>query len=151
MIHLVRAAVVFGFWGICLRTMGYHLKWEEALIVVWGGLRGAVGLALALIIENSNNNEYGREMMFLVSGICVLTMVINGTTTGLLYSIFNPYHPMHYTDGKKDTALRQDLIELAFTHVCGLQFFGLAPCPFAIHVLHTNSLHVHYDCRCAKR
>eukprot|EP00959_Pyramimonas_sp_CCMP1952_P048894 1021553-Pyramimonas_sp.AAC.1 len=31
-----------------LRVMGYGLDWRFASVLVWGGLRGAVGLALGL-------------------------------------------------------------------------------------------------------
>ena len=31
-----------------LTRMGYGLPWKDAVVMIWGGLRGAVGLALAL-------------------------------------------------------------------------------------------------------
>jgi len=31
-----------------LQRMGYGLKWENMIIMMWGGLRGAVGLCLAI-------------------------------------------------------------------------------------------------------
>ena len=31
-----------------LMRIGYGLTWQSAVVVCWGGLRGAVGLALAL-------------------------------------------------------------------------------------------------------
>ena len=34
-----------------LRRTGYSTSWEQALFMVWGGLRGAVGLALALFAK----------------------------------------------------------------------------------------------------
>ena len=33
-----------------LSRIGYGLSWQSALVIIWGGLRGAVGLSLALII-----------------------------------------------------------------------------------------------------
>ena len=38
-----------GFFPL-LSRIGYGLSWQSALVIVWGGLRGAVGLSLALII-----------------------------------------------------------------------------------------------------
>ena len=81
--------------------MGYLLKPQEALIIVYGGelgrclangvvtpdrafpnsgLRGAVGLALALMAAGSLDKEDSQPILFITSGIVVLTMVINGTT-----------------------------------------------------------------------
>ena len=34
-----------------LKRTGYGLTWQEGAVLVYGGLRGAVGLALALIVE----------------------------------------------------------------------------------------------------
>ena len=31
-----------------LMRIGYGLSWQNAVVAAWGGLRGAVGLALAL-------------------------------------------------------------------------------------------------------
>ena len=31
-----------------LTRIGYGLPWKDAVVMIWGGLRGAVGLALAL-------------------------------------------------------------------------------------------------------
>ena len=31
-----------------LQRIGYGLKWENMIIMMWGGLRGAVGLCLAI-------------------------------------------------------------------------------------------------------
>ncbi|XP_023213509.1 sodium/hydrogen exchanger 8-like, partial [Centruroides sculpturatus] len=33
-----------------LSRLGYGLKWQEVIVMTWGGLRGAVGLALALLV-----------------------------------------------------------------------------------------------------
>ena len=33
-----------------LKRIGYGLSWQNGVVMVWGGLRGAVGLALALIV-----------------------------------------------------------------------------------------------------
>ena len=33
-----------------LRRSGYGLTWQEALVLFWSGLRGAVGLALSLYL-----------------------------------------------------------------------------------------------------
>ena len=54
----------------------------------YSGLRGAVGLSLALIIANSTAESdhlslYVRDIILLhVAGVALLTLLINATTTG---------------------------------------------------------------------
>ena len=52
--------------------------------MAWGGLRGAVGLALAIIVDHDPSVSYvdGSKVIFLVGGIATLTLVVNGTTCG---------------------------------------------------------------------
>ncbi len=33
-----------------LMQFGYSIDWKEVIVVTWGGLRGAVGLSLALVV-----------------------------------------------------------------------------------------------------
>jgi hypothetical protein len=42
-----------------LRVMGYRLDWRVAIVPSYGGLWGAVGLSLALIISLENWNGKG--------------------------------------------------------------------------------------------
>jgi NhaP-type Na+/H+ or K+/H+ antiporter len=117
-IHLVRFTVVFFFYPICLRHSGYNLKVKEALIIVYGGLRGAVGLALALIAAGQLDKVVGENIMFITSGIVVLTMVINGTTTGMVYAKLRPFHPLVSENEKGETeSLRQELVTMGFNKI----------------------------------
>ena len=43
----IRLVVITLLYPILQRT-GYGVDWKTALVMLWGGLRGAVGLALAL-------------------------------------------------------------------------------------------------------
>ena len=60
---------------------------NELIVVWWGGLRGAVGLALAMIVsitcDTSNDASLlaGQRILFQTGGIAFLTLTINGTTT----------------------------------------------------------------------
>ena len=68
----------------------HGVTWKEALVLAFGGLRGAVGLALAIIVvEESHTNQYIDEeqadkLLFHVAVFVTLTLVINGTQTGRL-------------------------------------------------------------------
>ena len=61
----IRAAVVAVFAPI-LTKIGYGLSAKEAAVLVWGGLRGAVSLSLALLIDGNHLiGDRAREMIFL--------------------------------------------------------------------------------------
>ena len=42
-----------------LRLLGNGCKWQSALVMWWGGLRGSVGLALALSVFHSEYSHAG--------------------------------------------------------------------------------------------
>eukprot|EP01064_Diplonema_japonicum_P034694 TRINITY_DN7286_c4_g1_i1.p1 TRINITY_DN7286_c4_g1~~TRINITY_DN7286_c4_g1_i1.p1 ORF type:complete len:1361 (+),score=348.89 TRINITY_DN7286_c4_g1_i1:101-4183(+) len=67
----------------------YQMDWKNAVLCVYGGLRGAVGLALALIIAGDADIKHehpmlGSRFLFHVAGIVVLTLCVNGVTTGFV-------------------------------------------------------------------
>lgn len=46
-----------------LKRMGYGLTWRNAAVMTWGGLRGAVSLALALLVFRTDGmEEAGRKV-----------------------------------------------------------------------------------------
>jgi len=68
----------------------YGLKFKDLIILSWSGLRGAVGLTLALIIYGSDTiqDEQFRILCFFNVGvIATLTLLIQGTTTGYLLKL----------------------------------------------------------------
>lgn len=70
-----------------LKRIGYGLSWQEALVLTWSGLRGAVGLALALIVHGEMliTDKIRKKILFHVSCVVIGTLLINATTiTGLL-------------------------------------------------------------------
>lgn len=81
-----------------LNRVGPHLEWREWVVIWWGGLRGALNLAFALIlslvsqeIDESGQELYtslssrnGERILFLTGGIAAITLVLNGNTTGRL-------------------------------------------------------------------
>ncbi|KAJ8298747.1 hypothetical protein KUTeg_022807 [Tegillarca granosa] len=96
-IFVIRAVVIALFSPV-LRHTGYGMSWKEGTVMTWGGLRGAVGLALALQvahhdeidqetvgIRSDEGTEYGYKVLIHVSGVVFLTLLINATTVlGLL-------------------------------------------------------------------
>jgi NhaP-type Na+/H+ or K+/H+ antiporter len=39
--------------------IGYSIDWKQVIVITWGGLRGAVGLALALVIAQTPQIPFG--------------------------------------------------------------------------------------------
>lgn len=85
---LIRAATIGALLPL-LKRLGIGLTREKALVLLWGGLRGAVSLALALTIavDELLPREVADQILFLCAGIVVLTIVINGSTMGQLLRV----------------------------------------------------------------
>ncbi|MCH5306219.1 MAG: sodium:proton antiporter [Rikenella sp.] len=84
-INAVRMATIALFYPIMKRS-GYGLSKREALILCWGGLRGALGLTLALMVSYALPipEPIRRQVLFLTAGIVTLTLTVNATTIGWL-------------------------------------------------------------------
>ena len=76
--------------------------------MVWGGLRGAVSLSLALLVDmNHLIGDRAREMIFLqTTGIVTLTLLINGTTAGIVYKKLQVYPPSPFRPALATQGLR---------------------------------------------
>lgn len=88
-IFVIRGLVIAIFSPI-LRHTGYGMSWQEGIIMTWGGLRGAVGLALALQVahhDEIDQESVGIRVLIHVSGIVFLTLLVNASTTGALLQI----------------------------------------------------------------
>jgi sodium/hydrogen exchanger 10/11 len=48
--NVARGLMIFILYPL-LQRIGYGLDWQNATVMSWGGLRGAVGLALALVVS----------------------------------------------------------------------------------------------------
>lgn len=80
-IHVVRA-IVIGVFYPAMKNIGYGLTVKDATVAWYGGLRGAIGLALALIVasEVALQEDIRGEVLSLTAGVVLLTSVINATT-----------------------------------------------------------------------
>jgi len=60
-----RGVAVLAFFPL-LRRLGTGCTWKEAVVVWWGGLRGSVGLALALVLFHTNwsNDMWGGKPFY---------------------------------------------------------------------------------------
>lgn len=88
MSHVARALVFVLLWPALQRT-GYGIDWRSAVVCTWGGLRGAVGLALALLVtlDPLIADPRFKAVVILHMGImAVMTLLVNGSTTPLVLS-----------------------------------------------------------------
>jgi hypothetical protein len=69
-----------------LNAAGTKISKKEAVVMIWSGLRGAVGLAMAIIVDREPDvaKETGSRIMFHIGGLAALTTLINATTTAPL-------------------------------------------------------------------
>ncbi len=65
-----------------LERIGVGINRQKATVLVWGGLRGAVSLSLALSLaqDTAIPEQLREQILFLTAGIVFLTIVINGST-----------------------------------------------------------------------
>lgn len=85
--HAVRFLSILIMWP-CLSRMGYGLAFKEIVMMTFSGLRGAIGLTLVLLIalySKGIDRPDQKLIEFYVSGIVLLTLVVNGTFAPLVY------------------------------------------------------------------
>lgn len=80
-VHIIRAIVIAIFYP-AMKRIGYGLPRKDSYVLWWGALRGAIGLALALIVagEESIPQEIRSQFLFLTAGLVTLTLLVNATT-----------------------------------------------------------------------
>ena len=79
-IHLIRGLIVVVLFP-AMKRIGYGVTKADALVLWWGGLRGVIGLAMALIVAESDMPSYIKDpFLFITAGIVLLTSLINATT-----------------------------------------------------------------------
>jgi len=70
-----------------MKNRGQGISKKEAIVLIYGGLRGALGLCLALMVgvdEVAFSLRIREVVVFNMASVATLTLLINGTTTGLL-------------------------------------------------------------------
>jgi NhaP-type Na+/H+ or K+/H+ antiporter len=82
-IHVVRALVITILYPF-MKKAGYGLPLKDAIVVWYGALRGAIGLALALIVAGVDDQyipaHIKDQFLFYTAGIVTLTLLVNAST-----------------------------------------------------------------------
>ena len=101
LLQVIRVLMIVSLWPILSRGH-YEFNCRHATAVSYAGLRGAVGLCLALVVQNTLS-EYespydedaeneasihllGEEILFYISGVAMLSLLINGTTIEMVFT-----------------------------------------------------------------
>jgi NhaP-type Na+/H+ or K+/H+ antiporter len=85
---IIRAVMILVFYPL-LRQLGLGTTPKDSAFMVWAGLRGAVGLALAVFVaDQAPDEEEGEILIVFVSGLALTTLVFNGTTAELFLKHF---------------------------------------------------------------
>jgi NhaP-type Na+/H+ or K+/H+ antiporter len=73
----------------CLSRLGYGFTVKEAILVSYGGLRGAVGLCLAMVVHNDARLPARLRAIVLLftSVVAMLTLVVNAPTTKFIVNL----------------------------------------------------------------
>mmetsp|Transcript_114557 Transcript_114557/g.244383 ORF Transcript_114557/g.244383 Transcript_114557/m.244383 type:complete len:949 (+) Transcript_114557:177-3023(+) len=79
---LIRAIMIGVLW-MPLNRLGQQLSPQEAVVMVWSGMRGAVGLLMAVLADRNSyiSTEAGTRIMFHMGGMAALMLLINGPLT----------------------------------------------------------------------
>ena len=88
---LARALIIYGLLPmLSIRNLITKVNTAFKTVMFWGGLRGAVSLALALaVMENPSISHEVREFIgILVTGFVLITPLVNATTIGFVVRFF---------------------------------------------------------------
>jgi NhaP-type Na+/H+ or K+/H+ antiporter len=83
MLQAARAVLLLVCWYPFNYT-GYPLSWRSALVMIWGGLRGAVGMVMALFIfldTRIHDSRFKSYCIFYMGTMAFFTVLINGGST----------------------------------------------------------------------
>lgn len=80
-LNIIRYITIMMIYPIMKRS-GYGLNKKESIILTWGGLRGALGMTLALMVSYTPAipEEIRSQVLFFTAGTVTLTLCINATT-----------------------------------------------------------------------
>eukprot|EP01084_Bolivina_argentea_P315751 547147_1 len=81
MLHIARILTILTLY-YPLKYSGFGINWKQIIVLVFGGLRGVIGLSLALIIklDNRYSASYQHQVLFHIAVIVFWTLILNATS-----------------------------------------------------------------------
>jgi len=114
---VARAGFIYGLLPVLsIRNFTDKVSAAFKTVMFWGGLRGAVSLALGLaVMENAAYSPEVRGFIgMLVSGFVLFTLFVNATTIGLVMKLFGIYKLSPI-----EIAVRDRATAISLDHICG--------------------------------
>ena len=86
---LARAVTVFGLLPLLTTAVGTRVGSRYKAVICWGGLRGALSLALALAVTEHQmlSDDVGHFVAIIATGFVLTTLLLNGLTLRPLLSL----------------------------------------------------------------
>lgn len=81
-LNVIRYIMIVMLYPI-IKRCGYGLSKRESIILGWGGLRGALGMSLALMVHYTTSipEDIRDSILLCTAGVVTLTLCINATTS----------------------------------------------------------------------
>lgn len=91
-LNIARSIMIISFSPL-LSYIGYRINLKEIILLIWGGLRGAMVLVLGLRLESDPRIDDGTSdiLAFYIGGSTMLILLLQGFTFDCLYRCLNPY------------------------------------------------------------
>jgi NhaP-type Na+/H+ or K+/H+ antiporter len=68
-------ALVLGIQVPLLSRLGFGLNWKDAAVMTWGGVRGALSLALGLMVAKETG--YGPDALIMIQNkVCFILLLV---------------------------------------------------------------------------
>jgi sodium/hydrogen exchanger 10/11 len=106
--------LVQAIWWPLLNVIGYRISWKEYILMSYSGLRGAIGLAIGLLVYlNTAYSEYFRDFaIFSISTVIIFTVLVQGMTLKFIMKLIR-YNQINKTKLK----LYRDLLRRMFLNM----------------------------------
>lgn len=105
LLFVIRAIIMIML-GPILKRLGYGLPWQDAVVVTWGALRGAVSLALALMTMKENP-VVGKQILLHTAGIVFFTLIANATSVIYLLKMLGISEVSDFKKGVMRNAIKR--------------------------------------------
>eukprot|EP01054_Gregarina_sp_Poly1_P005129 Gregarina_sp_Poly_1__5128@NODE_2714_length_1792_cov_326_837681_g58_i2_p2_GENE_NODE_2714_length_1792_cov_326_837681_g58_i2NODE_2714_length_1792_cov_326_837681_g58_i2_p2_ORF_typecomplete_len188_score27_10Na_H_Exchanger/PF00999_21/7_9e12UPF0060/PF02694_15/0_0046NrfD_2/PF14589_6/0_05PrgI/PF12666_7/0_11_NODE_2714_length_1792_cov_326_837681_g58_i2339902 len=91
-LNAARFLMIGCFYPLLRRWLG-DFTWKEYILLSWGGLRGAVCLILALLIEQDEHidRNLSASAALYIASSAFFVLLVNGITFEFLYKLLKPY------------------------------------------------------------
>eukprot|EP00915_Cephaloidophora_sp_WS-2016_P003870 GHVH01005243.1.p1 GENE.GHVH01005243.1~~GHVH01005243.1.p1 ORF type:complete len:945 (-),score=110.55 GHVH01005243.1:467-3301(-) len=106
---IVRGVLLFGSRPVLVRLSPFYISRKETILLWFGGLRGAITLALTLMIQQEPgfNERFRNTVPLIIAATVVTNLVVQGQFFGILYRLVNPYPTTKWEINHVETKFNQ--------------------------------------------